>query len=667
MNTDRLPRLFTLWKLIFAAVIAAGLYATWVRVFKGLGASTGLNDDFPWGIWIGFDVMCGVALAAGGFTIAATVYVLHLERFRPILRPTILTAFLGYLMVVVSLMFDLGQPHRIWHPMIMWNSRSVMFEVGWCVVFYNTVLALEFSPAVLERFRFKRTLRVLHYVTPLLVIAGVVLSTLHQSSLGTLFVIAPNKLHGLWYTPWLPVLFYLSAIAVGLAMTIFESYLSNRAFGVSLHASLLASLGKALAVVLGVYLVARLATLAAGGHLPLLFEGSFESLMFFLEIALGTVLPMVMLSYRRVREHKTLLFYSAFLVILGLVLNRMNVGITGMQGHAASIYRPSLLEVATTAAIVAGGVAVFGLAVRYLPIFSAHTPDGKEAPIPWDHVPPGARIPRYATLSTPTGAAIMAGLVLLLAGILAYGQWGGGWHSAPGLSPQSVAGARRLFADRPSTALALPGDRVLPSASASPGPVTFSHSRHVNYNRQACTNCHPSPYPMAAGAAIPVDCSSGHQSCASCHDGRGAFQIEVGCTLCHARPVRGAGESATAPQLSERWLPSFDRTFGAVKFSHDLHINRHRVACQDCHPTPYAKRYTLASDPGMDSVAAFLSWGHQCAQCHDGDRAFSWQEACATCHTRGRALQETRCPAPPTASSAQPPASAAPAPEPASP
>ena len=137
-----LPKL-TFWKVVAGFIMAAGVWATWIRFAHGLGASTNLNDDFPWGLWIGFDVLCGVMLAAGGFTLTAAVHIFNLERFRPIIRPTVLTAFLGYALVVVALLFDLGQPFRIWHPLVMWNPRSVMFEVAWCVMLYNTVLALE--------------------------------------------------------------------------------------------------------------------------------------------------------------------------------------------------------------------------------------------------------------------------------------------------------------------------------------------------------------------------------------------------------------------------------------------------------------------------------------------------------------------------------------------
>jgi len=143
---------FTFWKGVLALLLAAAAYATVVRFAEGLGASTNLNDQFPWGLWIGFDVLCGVMLAAGGFTLTAGVHIFNLQRLKPIVRPTVLTAFLGYVLVCVALMFDLGRPYRIWHPLVMRNPHSVMFEVAWCVMLYTSVLALEFSPIVLERF-----------------------------------------------------------------------------------------------------------------------------------------------------------------------------------------------------------------------------------------------------------------------------------------------------------------------------------------------------------------------------------------------------------------------------------------------------------------------------------------------------------------------------------
>ena len=243
--------------VLTAFIFAAGLYATVLRFSGGLGASTNLSDRFPWGLWIGFDVLCGVMLAAGGFTLMAAVHIFNAKRFRPIVRPALLTAFLGYLLVVLALFFDLGRGDRIWHPLIMWNPRSVMFEVGWCVMLYTTVLALEFAPVVFERLRLERPQRWLHMVSLPLVILGVILSTLHQSSLGSLYLIVPHKLYPLWYSPLLPVFFFISALAVGMAMTIFESSMSARHLGHQLELPLLQGLGRILAVFLAVYAVLR--------------------------------------------------------------------------------------------------------------------------------------------------------------------------------------------------------------------------------------------------------------------------------------------------------------------------------------------------------------------------------------------------------------------------
>ena len=219
------------WKAVFIGLVAVGAYATFVRFAKGLGASTNLSDQFPWGLWIGFDILVGVGLAAGGFVIAATVHIFQLKQYSAISRPAILTAFLGYLLVIVALLFDLGRPYRIWHPIVMGNPHSVMFEVAICVMLYTAVLALEFSPLLFTRLGMTVPLKIVRGIYIPLVIVGVLLSTLHQSSLGTLYVIVPDKLHGLWYSPLLPVFFFLSAIAGGLAMTIFESFMSYRAFG----------------------------------------------------------------------------------------------------------------------------------------------------------------------------------------------------------------------------------------------------------------------------------------------------------------------------------------------------------------------------------------------------------------------------------------------------
>ncbi len=370
----------TFWKVIFLFLMVAGLYATVVRFTRGLGQSTNLSDQFPWGLWIGFDVLCGVMLAAGGFTLTAAVHIFNIKHLRPIVRPTILTAFLGYLLVCVALMFDLGRPYRIWHPLIMRNPHSVMFEVAYCVMFYTTVLALEFSPIVLERFNLQKPLKIIRAVLIPLVIGGVILSTLHQSSLGTLYLIMPEKLYPFWYSPLLPVFFFISAIAVGLAMTIFESSLSSRHFGRQLELPILRELGRVMVVVLWVYAILRFEDLFHRGVLKLAFQPRYETYLFWLEIMLGLAIPLTLLSFRRVRASAGGLYGAAVSVVLGFVTNRLNVSITGLESSAGMHYLPRWTEVAVTAAIIAGGFALFALAVKYLPIFEST--EEKPAPLP---------------------------------------------------------------------------------------------------------------------------------------------------------------------------------------------------------------------------------------------------------------------------------------------
>jgi Ni/Fe-hydrogenase subunit HybB-like protein len=373
MNGVRpLPRL-TFWQMVFFVVMAGGLYASYVRVMHGLGGATHLSDQFPWGLWIGFDVLCGVGLAAGGFTLAATVHIFNIERYKPILRPAILTAFLGYLLVILALMFDLGRPYRIWHPLVMWNPHSVMFEVGWCVTLYTTVLALEFAPVVLERFHLVRALKAMRIVLIPLVILGVILSTLHQSSLGSLYLIVPEKLYPLWYTSLLPVFFFISALCAGLAMTIFESWQSSRAFGKHLELPLISSMGRLLAVLLSIYMTARFLDLLHRGVLPLLARRRPETYLFLLEIALFIV-PMFLLFRRKVYSNASALYGCAVMVLLGFVANRLNVSVTGVEAGSGISYFPKWTEIAVTLFIVALGFAIFRFAVKYLPIFKGGVP-----------------------------------------------------------------------------------------------------------------------------------------------------------------------------------------------------------------------------------------------------------------------------------------------------
>ena len=530
MSNIRLPKL-TFWRAVLLVLLVAGLYTTLVRFTKGLGASTALSDQFPWGLWIGFDVLCGVALAAGGFTISAVVYIFNIERFKPIIRPTLLTAFLGYSLVVVALLFDLGLPYRIWHPLIMWNPHSVMFEVAWCVTLYTTVLALEFSPMLFEKLRWQRSLKIAKAITIPLVIVGVMLSTLHQSSLGSLYLIVPNKLHALWYSPLLPVFFFISAIALGCAMTIFESFLSLRVFRKSLELELLSQLGKIIVVTLGVYLVLRLQDLGGRGVLRLAFEPTYEGRMFLAEIVLGVIAPIILLTVPRIRTNELGLFVSALMVVLGFIMNRLNVSITGMEAASGTRYFPSWTELSVTAMIVGAGFVLFGLGVRYLTVFphERRTGNGKvELPAP--------AVLRQPLMSTTMLTLALAGMLVACAVVLAY--------SGVNLRPSPVAAAVTDPNDadigRGLEQFNAPADLIFPKSEESPGEVTFRHSTHVDASRPNCTTCHSQFKMLKISIEKPPGVEKldmhNERRCGLCHNGEKAFDLTKSdnCTTCHS-------------------------------------------------------------------------------------------------------------------------------------
>jgi Ni/Fe-hydrogenase subunit HybB-like protein len=357
----------TFWRALFVVIMVVGIYSTFVRYFQGLGAVSNMNDQFPWGLWIGFDCLCGIMLAAGGFCITGAVYIFHVDRLHCIVRPTILTAFLGYCLFIVGLLFDLGRPWYIWHQLIYMNPHSVMFEVGMCVMTYTTVLFLEFIPNVLERFGLKAPVRWVKKIYPVLVVLGILLSTLHQSSLGSLFLIFPEKMHPFWYTPAQPFFFFLSAIACGLAMTIFESTLSARAFGRGLERSVITELAGALYVVLCVIALLRLQDYV---HRRVnIFQPSYEAYFLWAELLMAFVIPISMLSFKKVRTNPQLTYIAALSTILGFVTNRLNVAMTSMETWVGHHYLPKWTEVSITLMICAMGFFLFSLAVNYLPIF----------------------------------------------------------------------------------------------------------------------------------------------------------------------------------------------------------------------------------------------------------------------------------------------------------
>ena len=365
--------------LVLLALMGIAFIVAMVRYTVGIGAISNLSNSYPWAFWISFDLFTGVAISSGAFLMAAVVYIFELKQFQPLLKPSVLTGFLGYMMVVVALLVDLGHPERIWYMMIHWNHTSVLLEIGICVMSYLTVLAIEFAPVVFEGLKWQKFAHFIHRFIMPFVILGVVLSTLHQSSLGSLLLIQPAKLYPLWWTPILPVLFFVSAISIGLSMIILESTLSARYFHRGLEIHLLEKLAKAIPIVLATYLVIKFSQLTISGDLKYLFTGGLMSILFWIEILVGAVFPLVFFSFKNIRQSPKGLFFGAIAILLGMILNRFNVSwfavthpdpLTYLPTFMSNVhYVPSLPEVAVSLGIFSGGILAFGLAVKYLPVF----------------------------------------------------------------------------------------------------------------------------------------------------------------------------------------------------------------------------------------------------------------------------------------------------------
>lgn len=349
-------------------LVGLGIIATLYRLTAGLGGATNLSDDVPWGLWVAVDVLSGVALAAGGFSITAAVYIFNMKKYKPITRPAVLTAFIGYSVVVVGLAIDIGKPFSAWHPLVMWNYRSVMFEVVWCITLYTTVLMFEFAPAFLERVKWKNALTVIKKVTYPLVIAGIVLSFLHQSSLGGFFLIAPSKLSHLWYTPNLPYLFYLSAIAAGLAMVSFEGILASRGLKRESELEIVQGLGRGARITLVLFLVAKIVDMTVQGNWPLLLAWNKASFFWVAEMMIMVIIPIILYSIKNVQTSETGLLIASTMVVVGVVFDRFNVNFFAQAG-TGTFYFPAIWEIMVTVGLLAAIVMLYRLAVMHLPVF----------------------------------------------------------------------------------------------------------------------------------------------------------------------------------------------------------------------------------------------------------------------------------------------------------
>jgi len=369
-----------LFPVILLVLIGIAIIVAMIRYTNGIGSISDLSNAFPWGFWISFDLFTGVAIGSGAFVMAAIVYIFELKEFQPLVRPSVLTGFLGYTMVVIALLVDLGHPERIWYMIIHHNHTSVLLEIGLCVMSYLTVLAIEFAPVIFEELKWEKLAHLLHKFIMPFVILGVVLSTLHQSSLGSLLLIQPEKLFPLWWTPILPIEFFISSLVIGLAMVVFESSISSLYFKRGLELDLLEKLGRAVPYLLGIYLLVKFSEIFISGDAHYLFTSGWMSILFWTEILLSAVIPLILFSIKNFRSSANGILVGAIILLVGMILNRFDVSWFAvkhpdpltylpafMSNHVH--YWPSLPEVSISIGIFSAGILAFGLIVRYFPLF----------------------------------------------------------------------------------------------------------------------------------------------------------------------------------------------------------------------------------------------------------------------------------------------------------
>jgi Ni/Fe-hydrogenase subunit HybB-like protein len=363
---------------VCAIILAVGLPVMAYRFVYGLGPSTNLSDTNPWGIWIGFDTITGMALAAGGFVMGAAVHLFGQKEYHVFVRPAILTGFLGYLFAIVGLVFDLGRYYRLFYPMfVSLGVNSILFLVAWSDALYLTCQFVEWCPAIFEWLNWKKLRNWFVNLTLGATVFGVILSTLHQSALGTLFILMPSKLHPLWYSSYIPVYFFFSAVIAGISMVILESALSHRFFHGQIQNldrshldRLVVGLGKAASVLLFTYFVMKTIGVAHDGNWNLLFTP--YGYWFLLEMLGFVLLPAFLYAYGVRTQSARWVRGTSVLTVLGIALNRINHTIVAFNWNAEERYFPHWMEVTVTVTIVTIGILTFRWIVNRMPILHDH-------------------------------------------------------------------------------------------------------------------------------------------------------------------------------------------------------------------------------------------------------------------------------------------------------
>lgn len=370
-------KIITPFNVIAAVIILTGAVLLVIRFTKGLGSVTNLSQDFPWGIWIGLDVITGVAFAGGAYVITFMVYILKLEKYHPIVRITVLNGFLAYVFYAGALLLDLGRPWNVINPIIgnSFGVSSVMFLVAWHFMLYMMAEFIEFSPAIAEWLGWQKIRKILAALTLGAVIFGITLSTLHQSGLGALFLMAKNKIHPLWYSEFIPILFFVSSIFAGLSMVIFEGSISQKVFrhriSAKLHTShndIILGLAKICAGTMYVYFFLKVLVFIHGQHW--VYLNTPMGYLYLVEMVVFVLIPCRLFTQAVRYKNYSLIKIGAAMTLVGIVLNRLNVSVIAFKWYAPIKYIPTWMEIEITLAVIFAEILVLRWIVNRMPILN---------------------------------------------------------------------------------------------------------------------------------------------------------------------------------------------------------------------------------------------------------------------------------------------------------
>jgi len=590
-------------KEVLWTVAVFGAVAIVVRLVAGLGAVTNLSDAMPWGMWKILNMVAGVALATGGFALAATVYVFKIEKYRPVIKPAIVIAFLGYGSSCFALFLDIGLPHAIWKPIVYWNHHSFLFEVAWCVMLYFTITILELAPTVLEKYGFEKWIGLLHKFSIPIVIVGITLSSLHHTSLGSLFLVMPARLHPLWFTSWLPVLFILSAVGAGIFMVVLVSLAYSRLYGREVDLPVLTGLSRDAAVFLALYLIAKIADLVLRHQMGLLVSGQWEVGFFLAEVVLGAVLPILLVALPTTRRSLTGLTVASVSAVVGLVLNRLDVGITGLLRTSDVGYFPSLAEISLSL----GVIAMAGLVLIYLvenfrvfentPAKTWLQPSGAEG----RSLDRPGRLRSFGSMSSPARISLLVVISasVAMATFSSEAVEGMELERSPVRPPLGVTQARTALlinGDRDDDGVLFPHQMLIEKLGGEASCAKCHHLSLPGDESSPCYRCHRDMNRKTSifDHSVHVAKLQGKWSCDQCHDPSQPKNLANSkpCHECHA------DDMALAPPETGRfdfWARSYaDAMHGLCVKCHeeqDQESGRTRLAtCRTCHGNHEAPR-----------------------------------------------------------------------------